>query len=347
MRRSKTYPHVLSRFRIAVCAAFLACVAAQSCFAGDALHILREAVKNNSALGSHHIEGIQSVTLIPECTLHIPFTAVYSNAPVAIRFGEGPKLTPPCIEFLEKSNGIDTSGVWADFLFDLAGIETARIAGENTIQLNGERVDCQVIEVTYSKFQRRLLSLAGPMRFWIQPDTKLIRRVEFSETKGDAVYSWTVDLEKYEPTSEPDPNEVTRVGAEKLSGKSAPDLSFQMADGATKHLADYRGKKIFLEFWGTYCIACLPEMPLLVKMQGEHPDVIFLAISSEKREVVAKWLKDFEVSLPSAVEAQSAFTEFGVDAIPVQIVINEKGIVSSVSMGFHDEEAVEQKLKSF
>ena len=41
----------------------------------------------------------------------------------------------------------------------------------------------------------------------------------------------------------------------------APDLAFQTLDGHERHLSEYRGKVVFLDLWGTWCIQCVAEMP--------------------------------------------------------------------------------------
>jgi thiol-disulfide isomerase/thioredoxin len=48
-----------------------------------------------------------------------------------------------------------------------------------------------------------------------------------------------------------------------------PDINFNDASGATKSLADWRGKIVLLNIWATWCVPCRDEMPALDRLQTE------------------------------------------------------------------------------
>jgi thiol-disulfide isomerase/thioredoxin len=48
-----------------------------------------------------------------------------------------------------------------------------------------------------------------------------------------------------------------------------PDINFNNANGATKSLADWRGKVVLLNIWATWCVPCRDEMPALDRLQTE------------------------------------------------------------------------------
>lgn len=62
----------------------------------------------------------------------------------------------------------------------------------------------------------------------------------------------------------------------------APDFTFRTLDGSPRHLSDWKGKVIFLDLWGTWCIGCIAEMPKVQQLYEHYrnvPDVQFLIIS--------------------------------------------------------------------
>lgn len=59
-----------------------------------------------------------------------------------------------------------------------------------------------------------------------------------------------------------------------------PDLHGKLVD-----VAGFRGKRVLLNFWTTWCPGCLVELPLLVELQRRHPDdLVILGISLDSAE---------------------------------------------------------------
>lgn len=62
----------------------------------------------------------------------------------------------------------------------------------------------------------------------------------------------------------------------------APDLVFTSLDGQPQSLASLRGKVVFLDLWGTWCIQCVAEMPTVQKLYNRFrndPDIVFIIVS--------------------------------------------------------------------
>lgn len=52
----------------------------------------------------------------------------------------------------------------------------------------------------------------------------------------------------------------------------APDFSLRALDGTRVRLRDLRGKVVLLNFWTTWCTACVGEMPALIELRRRHPE---------------------------------------------------------------------------
>jgi thiol-disulfide isomerase/thioredoxin len=62
----------------------------------------------------------------------------------------------------------------------------------------------------------------------------------------------------------------------------AEDFGFRSLDGALMHLSSKRGKVVFVDLWGTWCIQCVAEMPTVQRLYDRYrndPNVSFLIIS--------------------------------------------------------------------
>lgn len=64
--------------------------------------------------------------------------------------------------------------------------------------------------------------------------------------------------------------------------KIVPDLAYRTLDGQLHHVSESKGKIVFLDLWGTWCIQCVAEMPTVQTLYGRYrhdPDVQFLIVS--------------------------------------------------------------------
>ncbi|MDS8854824.1 TlpA disulfide reductase family protein, partial [Streptococcus pneumoniae] len=83
-------------------------------------------------------------------------------------------------------------------------------------------------------------------------------------------------------TSESSANAQGEPLAEGLSqGQTAPDFTLTDQNGDTVKLSDYRGKKVILNFWATWCPPCRAEMPHMQEFHENNTDgdVVILAVN--------------------------------------------------------------------
>jgi thiol-disulfide isomerase/thioredoxin len=63
---------------------------------------------------------------------------------------------------------------------------------------------------------------------------------------------------------------------------SAAD-AFEVTDtqGKRHELADYRGRWVVVNFWATWCVPCIQEIPEIAEFAREHPKVAVLGIAMD------------------------------------------------------------------
>lgn len=118
-------------------------------------------------------------------------------------------------------------------------------------------------------------------------------------------------------------------------GVRAPDFFLTNLEGQTIHLADLKGKRVVLNFWATWCPPCLEEIPNFVKLRSftSSTNVIVLGTSTDDLAVLKKFVQQqgINYSLTQWENVPSPYQD--VDAIPVTMVIDRKGVLQHVLFG--------------
>ena len=121
------------------------------------------------------------------------------------------------------------------------------------------------------------------------------------------------------------------------TGKPAPD--FTLTDGtSTVHLASYRGQVVLVNFWATWCGPCVVEMPSLLALHHQLPNLAILAISvDEDPEAYANFISRRHVDLITIRDPeQKAARLYHTDMWPETYVIDRKGIIRRKFIGAQD-----------
>jgi thiol-disulfide isomerase/thioredoxin len=125
-----------------------------------------------------------------------------------------------------------------------------------------------------------------------------------------------------------------------LVGKPAPAVSLKLLEGGEFQLKDHHGKDVvMIDFWATWCGPCVMELPLLTEVAADYKDkgVAFFAINlQEKPEQIRKFLKDKKLAMTVPLDsAGSVGMAYHADAIPMLVLIDKKGVVRSVHVGYN------------
>lgn len=75
-------------------------------------------------------------------------------------------------------------------------------------------------------------------------------------------------------------------------GKPAPDFALPDSSGKLLRLSDFKGRVVYVDFWGTWCYPCIQEIPDALTLQEKYKDqpVTFLYVALEyDNEDIAGW----------------------------------------------------------
>ena len=115
-------------------------------------------------------------------------------------------------------------------------------------------------------------------------------------------------------------------------GMELADFTMECLDGSSFHLADTRGKVVFINLWATYCTPCVQELPHFDALYQQHEgDIAMLAVhSSIVTDDPAEFLADKGWTIPFAVDTEDDMLWSIVDGsstLPQTIVLDRNGVV--------------------
>jgi len=118
-------------------------------------------------------------------------------------------------------------------------------------------------------------------------------------------------------------------------------FSFHLvSDGTRRDLAEYAGKVVVLNFWATWCGACLEELPDLDRLAERYKDkgLVVVTVSDE----LAETLRSAAAGSPARVngyfeagEPVATIDRIAQQGRPATIVLDRRGAVSKILVGAH------------
>lgn len=151
-----------------------------------------------------------------------------------------------------------------------------------------------------------------------------------------------------------------------IEGKNVPlNLKFTALDGRGVDLADYRGKVVLIDFWATWCVPCMKEMPNVKRVyqayQNRGFEIIGISLDAAPRnpakprshEKPAEQLKEFLVkegmTWPQHYDGKWWDNEYSrryaLGSIPATFLLGKDGrIYSTDNHGEHLEKNVRHLL---
>lgn len=158
-------------------------------------------------------------------------------------------------------------------------------------------------------------------------------------------------LSACESASQSNSNDQTQTG---LVGKAAPDFELQDLNGNIVKLSDYKGKKVYLKFWASWCPPCiksLSEVEELAAKKDKKIEVLTIVAPEFNQE---KSVYDFKSwfaqqgysHIPVLFDNKNADTlrAYQVQAYPTEYLIDSQGKVAKRYIGAVSNKVVEKDI---
>lgn len=133
------------------------------------------------------------------------------------------------------------------------------------------------------------------------------------------------------------------------SGESdTPQATFALFDGGEATFADFEGKPLIVNFWASWCPACVAELPDFQAVHAEFgDDVTFLGMANaDRREGAVALADDVGLTYILADDPEGdLFREFELISMPSTIFIDANGQIQEVFGGQLNEPLLIERLE--
>lgn len=141
-----------------------------------------------------------------------------------------------------------------------------------------------------------------------------------------------------------------KFGFEK--GDIAADFELKNMSGETVKLSDYRGQKVFLNFWASWCPPCKVEMPHMENYYNNYKDsdnieIVAVNMTTKERTVgnVRKFVDSYGLTFPVLLDEEGKVEKlYSILGYPTTFIINEEGIVVDAFSTSVDEKKITELM---
>lgn len=139
----------------------------------------------------------------------------------------------------------------------------------------------------------------------------------------------------------------------RLKTPFAPSFTIKNGAGEDVSLSDYKGRKVIVNFWASWCPPCIEEMPEFQALHNEldPEETILLAVNltdgqRETKRLADEFLEENNLDLNVLYDTRGdAFYGFNITSIPQTFIIDEEGLVQYAIMGMTDKQTIDAILE--
>jgi thiol-disulfide isomerase/thioredoxin len=96
----------------------------------------------------------------------------------------------------------------------------------------------------------------------------------------------------------------------------------------------WKGKKIYVDFWASWCSPCIGEFPYSKKLKTEFKDVVFIYLAlNDKDEAWRKAIKKHDVVTNSYLitnsKSSTFITSHKIETIPRYMILDKSGKITN------------------
>jgi peroxiredoxin len=139
------------------------------------------------------------------------------------------------------------------------------------------------------------------------------------------------------------------VGAEEINKPTPACQLTPLEGGQAYNLQQFKGKVVYVDFWASWCGSCAKSFPYLNSLNETFKDKGLQIIGISVDENIDE-AKAFIVNHPAqftvaADASKQCATNFTVEAMPSTFIIDKKGVIRYMHLGFRPGETADLQQK--
>jgi thiol:disulfide interchange protein DsbD len=138
-------------------------------------------------------------------------------------------------------------------------------------------------------------------------------------------------------------------GPGRVPAASAAIGAFTKLEGGALDTSAFSGKVVVVNFWATWCVPCIQEIPGFNKLNqqlgGKGVVVLGVSMDEEGAEQVRPFLKKHPMDYLVALGSEAISKQYGLDELPVTVVFDRSGKQVKRFEGFTSAEALQAAVQ--
>ncbi len=135
---------------------------------------------------------------------------------------------------------------------------------------------------------------------------------------------------------------------QKTAEKPLPNLALDNINGQKWNLEEMRGSVVLLNFWATWCAPCQTEIPALVSLSKKYKTdglkIVGVSVDSKNVAQINEFIKEFKIDYPIVLAVPGSLLSQQ-KAIPMSLLIDEKGVLAKKYVGAIEEADLEKDIR--
>jgi len=144
------------------------------------------------------------------------------------------------------------------------------------------------------------------------------------------------------------------TGTAPYMGSRAPNFTLKNLQGETISLSQFRGKKVILNFWASWCTPCKIELPHFQTIWNKYnpgADFVILTVAGSQSEepVIKSFIDNGSYTFAVCLDpGEDAFNKYDLISIPKTYFIDKDGVIRRIQQGmFTGPGEIEFMLNSY